>query len=139
MIEVLVTCNGRDRYPAWIDPDDQQEGHVRPWFDLDTVRRIADDAGEEVEKYGHGSVDTVHVLEGDVCGEKHAVVLVIVWMYLGGERHQEAVRIVEPNSESRYDIGGHDWQWYALDYWMRPLIPYPRFEDRPRIPRQGTV
>lgn len=139
MVEALVTCNGRDRYTGWIDPSDQKEGHVRPWFDLDTVRRIADATHAEAEEHGHGSVDTVHVLDGSVSGEDHAVVLVIVWMYLGGEHHQEAVRVVEANEEGRYDIGGHDWQWYALDDWLNPLIPYPTAEGAPRGPRQGTA
>ncbi|MFJ5890317.1 hypothetical protein [Streptomyces californicus] len=139
MIEALVTCNGSDQYTGWIDPADQKDGHVRPWFDLDAVRRIADAAQADAEEHGHGSVDTVHVLDGSVGGEDHAVVLVIVWMYLGGERHQEAVRVVEANDDGRYDIGGHDWQWYALDDWLNPLIPYPTAETTPRDPRQGTA
>ncbi|MGC5411047.1 hypothetical protein ACPXCX_46270, partial [Streptomyces sp. DT225] len=68
MIDVLVCCNDRDRYPAVIDPADSHEWNVKPWFDLETVRRIADDSQEEAAEYGHGSVDTIHVLAGQVDG-----------------------------------------------------------------------
>ncbi|MGW3736644.1 hypothetical protein [Streptomyces sp. NPDC005148] len=42
MIDVLVSNDDRDRCPAAVDPDERhQEGYVKPWFDLETVRRIA--------------------------------------------------------------------------------------------------
>ncbi|MGC4947735.1 hypothetical protein ACLQ2N_16260 [Streptomyces sp. DT224] len=115
MIDVLVCCNDRDRYPAVIDPADSHEWNVKPWFDLETVRRIADDSQEEAAEYGHGSVDTIHVLAGQVDGQDHAVVLNIRWMLMGGDRRQGAVEVCQPNGEGRYAIGGHGWGWYALD------------------------
>ncbi|MFE7214587.1 hypothetical protein ACFU93_32525 [Streptomyces sp. NPDC057611] len=125
MVEVLVCANDRDRYPAMVDPADQSDdGYVRPWFDLDTVRRIAADTQADAERHGHGSIDTVHVLDGTVGRQAHAVVLVICWMYLGGERRQQAVEVLQPNARGRYAVGGHDWCWYALDDLLNPQIPF---------------
>ncbi|WP_030236839.1 hypothetical protein [Streptomyces sp. NRRL S-350] len=123
MIQTLVCCNDRDRYPAMVDPADQRDGYVKPWFDLETVREIAAASQEEAARYGHGSVDTVHVLDGDVSGTAHAVVLVVCWMYLGGERAEEAAEILRPNADGRYAVGGHEWCWYATDG-LFPLIPF---------------
>lgn len=137
MIEVLVSCNDRDRYPALVDPADNRDWVVKPWFDLETVQRIADDSQEEAAEHGHGSVDTIHVIAGQVDGKGHAVVLNICWMYLGGEKHQEAVEICQPNEDGRYAIGGHEWGWYALDEQLFPVIP-PQVERMilPPLPGQ---
>ncbi|MEW2568352.1 hypothetical protein [Streptomyces sp. NPDC047070] len=124
MVDVTVCANDVDRYPARVDAADQKDGYVRPWFDLDTVRRIAARTQEEAALYGHGSIDTVHVLDGTVSGVGHAVVLVVCWMYLGGERHERATEICQPGAEGRYAIGGHDWCWYALDGDLNPQIPF---------------
>ncbi|MEV5930951.1 hypothetical protein ACPCSG_23675 [Streptomyces cellulosae] len=124
MIDVMVCANDRDRFPAKVDPADQRDGFVKPWFDLDTVRRIAADSQEDAAEHGHGSVDTVHVLDGTVSGRAHAVVLVVSWMYLGGERSERATQILQPNAVGRYAVGGHDWGWYALDDDLNPQIPF---------------
>lgn len=124
MVEVMVCANDRDRYPALVDPADQRDGYVRPWFDLHTVRRIAADTRRDAAKYGHGSIDTVHVLDGKVDRTRHAVVMVVCWMYLAGEKREQAVEVLQPNADGRYAIGGHDWQWYALDGNQNPLIPF---------------
>ncbi|MFB7113477.1 hypothetical protein [Streptomyces sp. NPDC056291] len=125
MVEVLVCANDRDRYPAMVDPADQSDdGYVRPWFDLDTVRRLAYDTQADAERHGHGSIDTVHVLDGTVGRQAHTVVLVICWMYLGGERRQQAVEVLQPNAHGRYAVGGHGWCWYALDDLLNPQIPF---------------
>ncbi|MFF4292116.1 hypothetical protein ACFY0N_00500 [Streptomyces vinaceus] len=124
MIQILVSCNDVDRYPAMVDPTDQVDGFVRPWFDLGTVQRIAEDTQANAERHGHGSYDTVHVLTGDVSGRAHAVVLNICWMHLGGKYHEQAAEIVQPNEDGRYDIGGHGWGWYALSDDLSPLIPF---------------
>lgn len=124
MVDVLVCANDHDRYSAKVDPADQRDGHVRPWFALDTVREIAEDTQAEAARYGHGSADTVHVVEGDVHGMAHAVVLVVSWMYMGSEWRREAAEILHPNAEGRYAVGGHDWCWYALDDHQNPQIPF---------------
>ncbi|MDQ0962002.1 hypothetical protein QFZ66_005880 [Streptomyces sp. B4I13] len=124
MVDVMVCANDRDRYSAKVDPADQRDGHVRPWFDLGTVRRIASVSQAEAAEHGHGSFDTVHVLDGTVDRTAHAVVLVICWMYLGGERHERATEILQPNEDGRYAVGGHDWCWYALDGDLNPQIPF---------------
>ncbi|MFF4726359.1 hypothetical protein ACFY3M_13610 [Streptomyces mirabilis] len=124
MIEVMVCANDRDRYPALVDPADLRDGYVRPWFDLRTVRRIAADTRRDAARYGHGSIDTVHVLDGKVNRTKHAVVMVVCWMYLAGERREQAAEVLQPNADGRYAVGGHDWQWYALDGDQNPLIPF---------------
>lgn len=124
MADVMVCANDRDRYPAKVDPADQRAGYVRPWFDLDTVRRIAADTQRQARTFGQGSVDTVHVLDGVVDGNPHSVVLVISWMYLGNEWNEKATQILRPNMVGRYAVGGHDWCWYALDDDLHPLIPF---------------
>ncbi|WP_406321818.1 hypothetical protein [Streptomyces sp. NBC_00519] len=124
MVDVMVCANDRDRYPAKVDPTDQRDGYVKPWFDLDTVRRIATAAQADARRYGHSSIDTVHVLDGTVDGQEHAVVLVVSWMYLGSEWHEKATQILHPNAVGRYAVGGHDWCWYALDDDLHPLIPF---------------
>ncbi|MGW4007935.1 hypothetical protein [Streptomyces sp. NPDC004763] len=124
MVEVMVSANEHDRYPALVDPDDQHDGYVRPWFDLDTVRRIAADTQAAAERYGHGAADTVHVLDGSVDGTAHAVVLLVTWMDLGTDCHEQATEILQPNADGRYAVGGHDWCWFALDDDLKPLIPF---------------
>ncbi|MFB0617252.1 hypothetical protein [Streptomyces sp. AGS-58] len=124
MVETMVSANGQDHYPALVDPTDQRDGFVRPWFDLDTVRRIAADSQDEVARYGHGSIDTVHVLDGTVDRTEHAVVLVVCWMRLGGEQREKATEILQPNVDGRYAVGGHEWCWYAVDRLLNPLIPF---------------
>lgn len=124
MVQTLVCANDRDRYPALVDPADQRDGYVKPWFDLGTVRQIAADTQADAARYGHGSIDTVHVIDGTVSGTRHAVVLVIAWMDLGGDSHEKAVQVLQPNDDDRYAIGGHDWCWYALDGDLMSQIPF---------------
>ncbi|MGA5497732.1 hypothetical protein ACPCSP_25550 [Streptomyces cinereoruber] len=133
MIEVMVCCNDRDRYPAWIDPTDHRDGFVKPWFDLETVQRIAEDSQAEAAEFGHGGVDTVHVITGQIDGQDRPLVLNICWMYLDGEKHQKAVENVERNADGLYAVGGYDWNWYMLDDLLNPVIP-PRVD--PAIPTQ---
>ncbi|PWI05484.1 hypothetical protein DIZ27_38800 [Streptomyces sp. NWU339] len=129
MVEVLVCSNDRQHYPALVDPVDQHDGYVRPWFDLATVRRIAADTRRDARQHGHGSIDTVHVLTGKVNRTRHKVVLAICWMWLGGDKRQQAVEVLHPNEDGRYAVGGHDWCWYALDDDLNPQIP---FQPTPR-------
>ncbi|MFF5668826.1 hypothetical protein ACFY8S_01600 [Streptomyces hygroscopicus] len=124
MVDATVSADERHRYPAKVDPADQRDGFVKPWFDLDTVRRIAADTQEKARTHGHGAVDTVHVVEGMVDGQLHSVVLVVSWMYLGGERHEQATEILQPNEVGRYAVGGHDWCWYVLSDDLHPMIPF---------------
>ncbi|MDX3069770.1 hypothetical protein PV518_47935, partial [Streptomyces sp. ND04-05B] len=124
MVETLVCNNDRDRYPALVDPTDQRDGYVKPWFDLGTVRQIAADTQADAARYGHGSIDTVHVIDGTVGNTRHAIVLVIAWMDLSGDHHEEATQVHQPSDDGRYAIGGHDWCWYALDDDLMPQIPF---------------
>ncbi|MFE3033029.1 hypothetical protein ACFXKY_15465 [Streptomyces canus] len=125
MVEVVVSANETDRYPALVDPADQtSDGYVRPWFDLGTVRQIAANTQADAALYGHGSIDTVHVIDGTVSGTRHAVVLVIAWMYLDGDRLEKATQVLQPNDDDRYAIGGHAWCWYVLDDDLMPQIPF---------------
>lgn len=133
MVEVMVCANDSDRYPALVDPGDQRDGYVKPWFDLDTVRRIAEQTQADASRYGHDAVDTVHVLEGGDSALRHdgsteplkyAVVLVVCWMHLDGEKSKQAVEVLQLNRDGRYAVGGHDWGWYALDSQLNPQIPF---------------
>ncbi|MFE2425005.1 hypothetical protein [Streptomyces hokutonensis] len=125
MVEVVVSANETDRYPALVDPSDQaSDGYVKPWFDLGTVRQIAANTQADAARYGHGSIDTVHVIDGTVDGTRHAVVLLIAWMYLGGDSHEKATQVLQPNDDDRYAVGGHAWCWYALDDDLMPQIPF---------------
>ncbi|MGW3308264.1 hypothetical protein ACWDG9_16950 [Streptomyces sp. NPDC001073] len=134
MVDVMVCANEVNRYPAKVDPTDQRDGYVKPWFDLETVRRIAADTQADAVRYGYDAIDTVHLLpggddrvghDGPVEGAKYAVVLVVCWMYLDGDKREQAVEIVPPSADGRYAIGGFEWCWYALsDDGLSPLIPF---------------
>ncbi|MER7740013.1 hypothetical protein ABTX34_17135 [Streptomyces sp. NPDC096538] len=124
LVQVMVCANEVDIYPAWVDPDDQRDGYVKPWFDLPTVRLIAEDTQEDAARWGHGAIDTVHVLDGTVHRTEHAVVTVVSWMRLGGDQREQAVEVLQPDEAGRYAVGGHDWCWYALDSDQNPLIPF---------------
>lgn len=126
MIEILVSNNDRDRYPAMVDPDERhEEGYVKPYFDLETVQRIAEQTQADAEKFGHGSIDTVHVIDGGTYdGEPRALVVVITWMDIPEKGVQDATEFVAPNEDGRYAIGGFPWCWYALDDQLNPQIPF---------------
>ncbi|MER6559740.1 hypothetical protein ABT300_18800 [Streptomyces sp. NPDC001027] len=124
MVDVMVCANDVYRYPALVDPAVQRDGFVKPWFDLDTVRRIAADTQADAARFGHGSIDTVHVLDGMVERKAQAVVLVISWMYIGGGRNEKATEILQPNADGRYAIGGLDWCWYVVGDDLTPQIPF---------------
>jgi hypothetical protein len=124
MVQVRVCANDVDIYPAWVDPTDQRDGYVKPWFDLETVRQLAANTQHDAARWGQGSIDTVHVLDGMVDRTEHAVVMVICWMWLGGDRREQAVEILQPNEDGRYAVGGHDWSWYVLSEDLTPLIPF---------------
>jgi hypothetical protein len=125
MVEVMVCANEHDHYPALVDPADQHDGFVRPWFDLPTVRIIAAETQAEAARYGHGFVNTVHVLDGTVDDRAESIVLEIGWMYLNGTKREQSVQTIWPNEDGRYAIGGHfDWCWYALDKDGHPQIPF---------------
>jgi hypothetical protein len=121
-------------YDTYVDLADHWNGYARPLFPLDTVRRIAADTQAEAARHGHGSVDTVHVLEGggNCAGHddsadraEYAVVLVICWMHLDGDKREQATEVLQPNEDGRYAIGGFEWWWYALsDDGLTPLIPF---------------
>ncbi|WTW95420.1 hypothetical protein OG216_19455 [Streptomycetaceae bacterium NBC_01309] len=138
MINVLVTRNGTDHYPAVIDPGRIVDGFVLPYFNLETVRRIADDTQAEAARVGHGSTaGTAHVTVGQVDGEEQAIVQTICWIFLAGGRHDAAVEVVRPNAEGLYAIGGFDWCWYVVDEVMNPRIPAQvRRTARPPFPGQ---
>ncbi|WP_019548603.1 hypothetical protein [Streptomyces sulphureus] len=125
MIDTLVSNNDRDRYPAVVDPaETNDEGYVKPWFDLETVRRIAEKTQADATEVGHGSVDTVHVVDGgEENGEPRVLVVVVTWMDIGSKGVDQATEIVVPDRETgRYAIGGFPWCWYALDDHLNPLI-----------------
>jgi hypothetical protein len=52
------------------------------------------------------------------------VVLAISWMWIGGDKRNQAVEVLHPNADGRYAVGGHDWCWYALDDDLKPQIPF---------------
>ncbi|MFC7791381.1 hypothetical protein [Streptomyces cinereoruber] len=144
MIEVMVSCNGRNQYPALIDPTDHRDGFVKPWFDLETVQRIAEDTQTDPGTFGNGFTDTVHVIPCPVEDQDRPLVLIVRWMYLDGEKHQEAVENVERNADGRYAVGEFGWCWYMLDEdqlcpVMPPAIPAQvKRETLPPFPGQRT-
>ncbi|MFF4248968.1 hypothetical protein ACFYY2_31505 [Streptomyces sp. NPDC001822] len=118
MIETLVSNNDRDRYPAHVDPAEvNEEGYVLPWFDLETVRRIAEGTQDDAADFSYGSIDTVHVIDGGYeRGETRALVVIVTWMYMPEKSAEEATEILAPHRETGlYAVGGLPWCWYALD------------------------
>lgn len=126
MIEVTVSNNDRDHYRAMVNPGEvSEDGYVAPWFDLETVRLIAQRTQEDALDCGHGSIDTVHVVDGGTeQGKPRVLVVVITWMDIQSKGVGEATQIVEPDEEGRYPIGGFPWCWYAVDADLNPLIPF---------------
>ncbi|MEU2462099.1 hypothetical protein ABZ604_31520 [Streptomyces sp. NPDC012473] len=127
MTETLVSNNDRDHYPALINPAEANaEGYVKPWFELETVRRIAEQTQADAAEFGYGSIDTVHVIDGGTeRGEPRALVAVVTWMYMPGKNVEEATEILAPHPETgRYAIGGLPWCWYALDDQLMPNFPF---------------
>ncbi|MGP3950830.1 hypothetical protein [Streptomyces sp. 7N604] len=60
MLELLVSNNDKDAYPAFVDPGERHaEGYVKPYFTLETVRRIAENTQAAVAEFGYGAIDTV--------------------------------------------------------------------------------
>lgn len=139
MIQALVSNNEHDFYPALINPAEcNEEGYVRPYFDLATVRRIEENTRAAAAQYGHGSVDTVHVVDGgSEDGTPRALVVVISWMDLP-DKDADPVQFVEPDEESGlYPVGGLAWCWYALDEEMNPNLPF-RTANSHSAPGEGT-
>lgn len=137
MIETLVSNNDRNRYPAQVDPAEcNDEGYVKPYFDLETVRRIADDTQAAASAFGHGSIDTVHVIDGGTeDGQPRTLVVAVSWMRIPDKGMEathglasgieDAVEFIEPDEESGlYPVGGLPWCWYALDDELNPLLPF---------------
>ncbi|MEE1775615.1 hypothetical protein PUR25_06040 [Streptomyces sp. JV181] len=126
-MEVLVSNNDRDRYPALIRPDEANaEGFVKPWFDLETVRRIADRTQADAVRSGYDTTDTVHVVDGGTeQGEPRALVVVLTWVRIPEKGVDGATEILVPDPETgRYAIGGLPWCWYALDDELKPNFPF---------------
>lgn len=141
MHRVMVSNNGT-KYPAFIDPDerDDKEGYVKPYFDLDTVRELAANTQADVEEFGHGLIDTVHVIDGDEDGNPPALVVVVNWTDIEPKGVAQATTIVEPiryredddqdddpedAGEPLWPVGGFEWCWYAMaPDGIHPQIPY---------------
>ncbi|MEU4266208.1 hypothetical protein ACYCCF_30160 [Streptomyces argenteolus] len=126
-IEVLVSNNDRDRYPAVVHPDEANaEGFVKPWFDLETVRRIAEKTQADAVRFSYGTVDTVHVIDGGIeQGEPRALVVVVTWTRIPEKGVDGATEFVAPDQGTgRYAIGGLPWCWYALDDQLNLNFPF---------------
>ncbi|MFI9026330.1 hypothetical protein [Streptomyces sp. NPDC053560] len=141
MLEVTVCANDRDRYPAWVDPDEtHEEGWVKPYFTLETAQRIAEQTQADVAEHGHGAHDSVHVFDGGTeNGQPRAVVTVICWMNIAKHGTAAATDIVLPRrlvdehpdadpgdpGTPVWPIGGFDWCWYAIGPdGIHPQIPF---------------
>ncbi|NGO66777.1 hypothetical protein [Streptomyces boncukensis] len=141
MQSAMVSNNDKDKYPAVVDPDEcDDEGYVKPYFDLHTVRELAANTQAAAEEFGHGSIDTVHVVDGDAQGDPPALVVVVTWMDIESKGVAEATTIVEPirhreddsqdndpedAGEWLWPVGGIAWRWYAFGPdGIHPQIPY---------------
>ncbi|MEU6680859.1 hypothetical protein [Streptomyces sp. NPDC046925] len=126
MIPVLVSNNERDHYPALADPAEcDEEGYVKPYFDLATVRVIAEDTQAAAAEFGHEVIDTVHVVDGPGRdGAPGALVVVICWMDLPGRTGDPVAFVAAEAATGRYAVGGLPWCWYAVDDRLNPLIPF---------------
>ncbi|MFZ3595070.1 hypothetical protein [Streptomyces sp. BH104] len=141
MHRVTVCNNDKNRYPAYVDADERHgEGWVRPYFDVDTVRELAANTQAEAAQFGHGSIDTVHVIDGGTNGGyPRVVVAVICWMDIETKGIDGATAIVEPIrvrddedgddpdgiGEPLYPVGGFEWCWYAMSPdGIHPQIPF---------------
>ncbi|WP_432001603.1 hypothetical protein [Streptomyces sioyaensis] len=142
MHRVLVCNNDKDKYPAYVDADERHdEGWVRPYFDLEAVRELAANTQAAATEFGHGSIDTVHVVDGGTeNGRPRVLVVVICWMDIEAKGVDGATTIVEPiryreddedgddpeeQGEPLYPVGGFPWCWYAIGPdGIHPQIPF---------------
>ncbi|QKW06954.1 hypothetical protein HUT18_11660 [Streptomyces sp. NA04227] len=146
MHRVMVSNNYTDKYPACVDADERHdEGWVRPYFDLDTVRELAANTQAAAAEFGHDAIDTVHVIDaidfidGEVDEDPWSLVVVISWMDIAVKGVDGATTIVTPRyhredggdydpeyqGEPLYAIGGFPWCWYAIGPdGIHPQIPF---------------
>ncbi len=111
MVEVLVTHNSRDAYPAHIDPTGD---HVKPWLDLATVCQFAT-ATQDEARLGRGSGDTIDVVPPTHRNRPCRVVRNIGLLYYAPREGQDTVECFTPNEDGRYAITGKAWDWYVID------------------------
>ncbi|MFI5799099.1 hypothetical protein [Streptomyces sp. NPDC051677] len=113
-------------FEAKFDPANRWNNSLRPYFTLDTVRKIAARTQEMTDECGYGSNDTVHVIDGGTDrGEPRVVVLLIRWPYLE-DAPASATSIIQPNDEGLYGIGGGEWTWYEAP---NPAAEEPTMSD----------
>ncbi|MFC7791379.1 hypothetical protein [Streptomyces cinereoruber] len=110
MIAVLVTCNDRDTYPAFLHPDEASR-HVWPCFDLATVRQLAAQTQSEEARHAPHFPGTVHVFDNDtITRTPQALVVAVTWADIADKGVTEATQILNPNEDGLYQVGEH-WGW----------------------------
>ncbi|MDX2849257.1 hypothetical protein PV342_12460 [Streptomyces sp. PA03-3a] len=103
-------------FDAVLDPANRWNGFLKPYFTLDTARRVAAQTQQAADERGHDSVDCIYVLDGGTrAGEPRAVVVHVSWQW--HDEENTGASIIEPNAEGLYSIGGGAWGWHFASWW----------------------
>ncbi|WP_030390833.1 hypothetical protein [Streptomyces sp. NRRL S-241] len=113
-----VTIDDENSYAAVVDPTNRWNGWVSPYLPLDSVRQLSADRMVAADKYGHATVDTIHVVDGgvDLEGAPSVVVLHIRWQYILEEGPVAVTSVIAPTEDGLYGIGGWEWTW-SISTW----------------------
>lgn len=121
MSPVRVRLDDSPRFEAVADLDDRWNGHLKPRFTLDQVRKLAEYTQSKSRRLGV-DWETVHVVEHDIADpygddgltgvRKSVLVLWVSWQFtLGSNDPSKWTTVVDPDEDGLYGIGGGGWAW----------------------------
>ncbi|MER6253653.1 hypothetical protein ABT224_20085 [Streptomyces sp. NPDC001584] len=98
-------------FPAYVNPAITWRRHACPFFDLETIRRIA------VATQASDSQDVIHILKGGRYpdGSPKPIVARVDWLYVESESLEAATDLIEPTEDGLYDLGNLEWTWHETD------------------------
>lgn len=107
-IQAQVTYNGRDIYPALIDPTTDA---IEPLFGLADVCKIADATQAEAKAAG-GVGDTIEVVAQR--GRPTLVIRNIGHLYYEPPADEDSLAYFTPDENGLYGICGKSWNWQIV-------------------------
>ncbi|MEU0214988.1 hypothetical protein ABZ281_07605 [Streptomyces sp. NPDC006265] len=121
MQPVRVQLDDSPIFEATADLGDRWNNFLRPRFNLDQIRTVAEYTQAMNREHGV-DWETVHVVdqatanrfakEGEPAVQRSALVLLVSWQFtLGSDGPSKWVTVVDPDPDGLYDIGGGSWAW----------------------------
>lgn len=101
----LVTTDGENIFPAYIDPDRRWNGWVIPAFTREAAQQVMDWTNNAAAEYPDGFASARWDGENIILHE--------AWWDEG-----EQDEVIEPSADGRYGIGAMAWTWYE-----KPALP----------------